>query len=130
MARTLRRLSLIALIALGLVAAPAVAEVATAEAAGATAKKAAGKAKKVACKGKKCKKKRGKFSGFGVADAALRKLPLFRPSGEVHVYSPNLREEWKGNIYNDDGSYNEEAMAALDKIWRCKRTGEERAVDP
>jgi uncharacterized protein YcbK (DUF882 family) len=34
------------------------------------------------------------------------------------------------NIFNDDGSYNQSALASLDHIFRCRSTGEERALDP
>jgi uncharacterized protein YcbK (DUF882 family) len=41
-----------------------------------------------------------------------------------------LHESVDVNIYNEDGSYNEEALAKLDTVFRCRKTGEERAVDP
>lgn len=70
------------------------------------------------------------FSGHGVAAADLRTTPLERPSGDVWVYAENLGEEARVNIYRPDGAYDEEALARLDEIFRCKRTHEVRALDP
>ncbi len=80
------------------------------------------------CKGKRCR--RGKFSGHGVAKTELRKTPLPRPSGRIVLRSPALHETVDVNIFREDGSYDEEALAKLDGVFRCKKTGEERAVDP
>jgi uncharacterized protein YcbK (DUF882 family) len=88
------------------------------------------------------KKRRGKvFTGKGVDATDLRKEPVPRPSGELWIYSVNVREETKVNIYgaastapSKDGdeapAFDEQALAKLDGIFRCKRTGETRAVDP
>ena len=76
------------------------------------------------------KKRRGKFMGHGVPESALRKEPLPVPSGRVVVRSPALKEEADVNIYNEDGTFNQEALAKLDRLMRCRRTGEERAADP
>jgi uncharacterized protein YcbK (DUF882 family) len=70
------------------------------------------------------------FQGYGVKKAALRTEPLARPSGEVWVRSENLREEVNVQIYAADGSFDEAALAQLDEVFRCKRSGEVRAVDP
>ena len=92
------------------------------------AKKPAKKVAKRRCKGKKCR--RGKFSGHGVAKSELRKTPLPKPSGRVVLRTPALHEAVDVNIFNEDGSYNQDALAKLDALFRCRRTGEERAVDP
>lgn len=89
-------------------------------------------------KTKVCKRSNGKrrcrwvarFDGHGVAETRLREEPLPRPSGEIWLYSVNSREEIKVNIYDADGETNPEAMAKLDHLFRCRRSGEERAVDP
>jgi uncharacterized protein YcbK (DUF882 family) len=65
-----------------------------------------------------------------VTDDELRAAPLARPSGHVHVFVPATGQEVDVNIYNDDGSYNQSALAALDQLWACRRTKEVRAVDP
>ena len=62
--------------------------------------------------------------------AQMRTEPLERPSGDVWVYSENLREEARVNIFRPDGAYDEEALARLDEVFRCKRTQEVRALDP
>lgn len=75
------------------------------------------------------KRRRG-YRGHGVAREDLRKQPLPKPSGDLWIWAPNFREEIRVNIYNKDGSFNQEALAELDHAFRCKRTNEERAVDP
>jgi uncharacterized protein YcbK (DUF882 family) len=70
------------------------------------------------------------FQGHGVAAAALREAPLDRPSGEIWLHAENLNEEVKLNIFREDGSYDEGALAKLDELFRCKRTNEVRAVNP
>ncbi len=173
----MRRLILLAALALGVVAGPVTVGgvgVQAAEARAVTGKSKAGKAGKasksraakarkakaskrkarVATKTSKRSKKRGKikvckavqvgkgkrkrtrctfvrtFSGHGVAAADLRTAPLERPSGDVWVHAENLGEETRVNIYRPDGAYDEEALARLDDIFRCKRTHEVRALDP
>ncbi len=87
---------------------------------------------------KVCERKRGKrrcrwvqeFDGHAVGSSQLREEALPRPSGEIWFYVPNLQEEFRVNIYNEDGVLNEKALAMLDHGFRCKRTHEERAVDP
>jgi uncharacterized protein YcbK (DUF882 family) len=71
-----------------------------------------------------------RFTGRNAAKSGLRTAPLPRPSGQLHIYAENLREEVNVNIYNEDGSYNQESLAALDQLWRDFRKKEVRAVDP
>jgi len=78
---------------------------------------------------KKCRYVR-EFQGHGVATAALRDVPLEKPSGDLWVHAENLGEEVKVNLYRPDGSFDEASLASLDNLFRCKRTGEVRAVDP
>jgi uncharacterized protein YcbK (DUF882 family) len=68
------------------------------------------------------------FQGHNAAQAALRADPLEKPSGEVWLRAENLGEEFKGNIYKDDGSFDDESLAKLDDLWRDTRTGDVRAV--
>jgi hypothetical protein len=75
------------------------------------------------------KRRRG-YRGHGVDVDDLRKTPLPKPSGDIWIWSPNFREELRVNIFNADGSFNQEALAKLDNGFRCKRTDEVRAVDP
>ena len=81
---------------------------------------------------KKKAKKRGKnyFKGHGVKQEELRTDEVAKPSGDVWLYSANFREEVRVNIYDSSGGFDDEALAKLDRIFRCKRTGEQRAVDP
>lgn len=80
-------------------------------------------------KGKRCKRVKV-FSGHGVAQSALRAEPLERPSGALEVYAENLAEGVSVNLYQEDGNFDEAALASLDEIFRCKRTDETRAVRP
>jgi uncharacterized protein YcbK (DUF882 family) len=81
------------------------------------------------CKGKKCHRV-SVFSGHNAAKTTLRTEPLTRPSGDVWVYAENTTEEVKVNIYKEDGTFNDAALAQLDDLFRCLRTGEVRAVRP
>jgi uncharacterized protein YcbK (DUF882 family) len=69
------------------------------------------------------------FDGHNAAKSSLRTEPLPRPSGDIHFWSVNLREDVRLNIYREDGQLDEAALAALDHGFRCKRTKQERAVD-
>jgi uncharacterized protein YcbK (DUF882 family) len=88
------------------------------------------KAKRSKKKGQSKKKKDRYFRGHGVDKEALRTEAVPKPSGDLWLYSPNFREEVKVNIYDRGGGFDEEALAELDRIFRCKRTGEQRAGDP
>ena len=68
------------------------------------------------------------FSGHNAAKSRLRTEPLARPSGNVWLTAENLAEEVKLNIYKPDGSFDEAALAKLDDLFRCVKTGEARAV--
>lgn len=68
------------------------------------------------------------FQGHSASRSALRSDPLDKPSGEIWLRAENLAEEFKGNIYKDDGSFDDAALARLDDLWRDTRTGDVRAV--
>ena len=70
------------------------------------------------------------FQGHNAASSTLRTDPLPTPSGNVWIYAENFNEEVRGNIYKADGTFDEAVLAQLDHLFRCKRTNEERAVDP
>ena len=89
-----------------------------------------GKAKKSVGKKRKTKRRKRGKTGHNVTAASLRKDALERPSGNVWVYTENLHEEVKVNIYDDNGDFNDEALALLDHEFRCRRTREKRAFDP
>jgi uncharacterized protein YcbK (DUF882 family) len=77
---------------------------------------------------KKRKKRHAEFSGHNALKSTLRTEPLPRPSGDISVHADNLNEEVTVNIYKPDGSFDEAALAKLDELFRCVRTGEVRAV--
>jgi uncharacterized protein YcbK (DUF882 family) len=68
------------------------------------------------------------FQGHTASPTTLRTDPLDRPSGTIWVYAENLGEEFQGNIYKADGSFDDAALAKLDDLWRDTRTGDVRAV--
>ena len=70
------------------------------------------------------------FSGHNAAKSSLRTEPLEKPSGEISIKAENLGEEVTVNIYKPDGTFDEGALAKLDDLFRCVRTGEVRAVRP
>jgi uncharacterized protein YcbK (DUF882 family) len=78
--------------------------------------------------GKKSCKRVAVFQGHNAARATLRTDPLDKPSGEVWLRAENLGEEFRGNIYKADGSFDDAALARLDDLWRDTRGGEVRAV--
>ena len=78
------------------------------------------------------KKHGGRFVGHVVPEERLRTDPLPRPSGNLAMISLNNPDEApvKVNIYNEDGSYNVDALEQLNHILRCRRTDTETAMDP
>jgi hypothetical protein len=87
----------------------------------------------VEIKGKR--KKRCKYipniEGRGVAQSSLRTEPLPRPSGEL-AFEPNNKpgQIFRGNIFAEDGDFDDAVLADFDRGMVCKRTGDIRAVDP
>jgi len=79
-------------------------------------------------RGKKKCKRVAMFTGHNAARSSLRKEELTRPSGDVWLRAENLAEEVRVNIYKEDGSINEASLAKLDELFRCRQTGEVRAV--
>ncbi|MGE0548468.1 MAG: DUF882 domain-containing protein [Kofleriaceae bacterium] len=78
-------------------------------------------------KTKKCRRV-AVFQGHSAAKSSLRHDPLDRPSGNVWLRAENLNEEVQVNIYKPDGTFDDGALAKLDELFRCARTGEVRAV--
>jgi len=76
-------------------------------------------------------KKKGRFIGRVVLDDQLRADPLPRPSGNLAVASVNNPgDKAQVNIYNPDGSYNLDALADVNHVLRCRRTDDEKDIDP
>lgn len=82
----------------------------------------------------KARGKKGKSKlvvGHVVPESELRKEPLPRPSGNLKLVSVNFDDEpVEVNIYNEDGSYNIEALHKVDHMLRCKRTNDEKPIEP
>ena len=74
--------------------------------------------------------RRPHLAGRAVFEKNLRADALPAPSGNLHIASLNAHEELKTNIFNSDGSYNNDAIRDISHLLRCRRTGEERSVDP
>jgi uncharacterized protein YcbK (DUF882 family) len=70
------------------------------------------------------------MSGRVVLEDNLRQGPLPHPSGDLHLVFPGVKDDIEVNIYNDDGSYNLEALAEASHLLRCRRTDTERPMDP
>jgi len=65
-----------------------------------------------------------------VAPELLPQEPLARPSGHLHLIFPGLKDEADVNIYNDDGSYNLDALERASHVLRCRRTEAEKPISP
>jgi uncharacterized protein YcbK (DUF882 family) len=75
-------------------------------------------------------KKSGGMNGYNAPRSELRTDPLEKPSGDIWLKAENLGEEAKVHIYKPDGSFDDDALAKLDELFRCARTGAVRAVRP
>jgi uncharacterized protein YcbK (DUF882 family) len=88
---------------------------------------------KAPVQGKKGKKKRARgpvFSGRLASVGELREEPLDKPSGHIELYAVNFQEKLVVDLYNEDGSLDDEAVDKLNHLWRCKRTDTEKSIDP
>jgi uncharacterized protein YcbK (DUF882 family) len=65
-----------------------------------------------------------------VPEERLRATPPPRPSGNLHLFVLATHESVKVNIYNEDGSYNIEALQAVSRLMRCKRTQAVKEMEP
>lgn len=82
--------------------------------------------------GKRTCKRVAVFQGHNASKSTLRKPDdeLQKPSGDIWLHAENLGEEAQVHIYKDDGSFDDAALAKLDDLFRCRQTGEVRAVRP
>ena len=71
-----------------------------------------------------------RLSGGYVPEERLRRSPLARPSGHLHLIFPGVKDEVEINLYNDDGSYNSDALERASHLLRCRRTATERPIAP
>lgn len=98
------------------------------EAEGGVAKKAsAGKARSASTGRRSARKK---VAGNVVPDSKLRQTPAPRPSGNLRLYALAADEDLKVNIYNEDGSYDVNALQAVSRLLRCKRTDAIKDIEP
>jgi len=76
------------------------------------------------------KRRKSKVVGFAVRDADLRAEPPPPPSGHIELHVLASSEDLSVDIFNDDGSYDNDALKELDHALRCKRTETEKSIDP
>ncbi|HEY4187685.1 MAG TPA: DUF882 domain-containing protein [Polyangia bacterium] len=98
---------------------------------GAAAEPAPAKAAKpVAAHRQERRRRKSKVVGFAVRDADLRAEAPPPPSGHIEIHSLAWDEDVSVDIFNDDGSYDSDALKELDHALRCKRTDTEKPIDP
>jgi len=79
------------------------------------------------------KKKRSRvpaFSGRLASAGELRSEPLERPSGHIVLSAVNFKERVEVDLYQEDGSFDPDALDTLNHLFRCRRTGTEKAIEP
>lgn len=76
------------------------------------------------------RRRKSKVVGFAVRDADLRAEPPPPPSGHIEMHVLASNEDLTVDIFNDDGSYDSDALKELDHALRCKRTESEKSIDP
>ena len=74
-------------------------------------------------------KRVGRMTGWAVPEKELLATPPAPPSGKLHLYSVSYKDEADVNIYNDDGSFNVGALAEINHIFKCRRSGLEHDID-
>ena len=79
--------------------------------------------------GKRRGKRAGKMVGWPVSDKALRSSPPTPPSGKLRIYSLNYKDEANVNIFNSDGSFDVNALAEINHVFKCRRSGLEHDID-
>ncbi len=70
------------------------------------------------------------FSGRLATQSELRDTPLPKPSGHLALHAVNFNEDVEVSIYKPDGSFDDDALDALNHLWRCKRTDTEKSINP
>ena len=80
---------------------------------------------------KKSKHRVPDFTGSVPAASTLRTEPLPRPSGHLELSSVNFKGETVSvDLYDQDGAFDDAALDELYHLWRCRRTGTEKPIDP
>ena len=75
-------------------------------------------------------RRKKKVVGHVVPESQLRAGPLPVPSGHVQLISIASHEDADLEIFNDDGSYDVDELKEASHILRCKRTDDEKPIDP
>lgn len=74
-------------------------------------------------------KRKGKMVGWPVPEKELLPAAPVRPSGHLRIYSVSYKDEADVNIYNQDGSFNLQALVEVNHIFKCRRSGLEHDID-
>ena len=74
-------------------------------------------------------KHKGRMIGWPVPDKDLRASAPTQPSGKLRIFSINYKDEADVNIYNTDGSFDVNALAEINHIFKCRRSGLEHDID-
>ena len=74
-------------------------------------------------------KHKGRMLGWPVPEKALLAAPAPQPSGDLRIYSINYKDEADVNIFNADGSFDVKALAEINHIFKCRRSGLEHDID-
>ncbi len=70
------------------------------------------------------------FSGRLARADELRIDSLPTPSGHIELYAVNFHEELAVDLYNEDGTFSDDALDQLNHLFRCKRTDTEKTINP
>ena len=79
---------------------------------------------------RKKKSKAVAFAGRLATSDELRNEPAQKPSGKIVLRAVNFGERVEVQLYDEDGSYNADALDELNHLFRCRRTGTEKAIEP
>jgi uncharacterized protein YcbK (DUF882 family) len=95
----------------------------------ASARKALDHSRSGKCASKRRGNHAGRMNGWPVPEKALLAERPAPPSGNLHIISLNYKDEAKVNIFNEDGSFNVQALAEINHIFKCRRSGLEHDID-
>jgi uncharacterized protein YcbK (DUF882 family) len=79
------------------------------------------------------KKKRNKvpaFAGRLASQDELRSEPADKPSGKIVLTAVNFREKVEVQLYDENGDLDPDALDTLNHLFRCRRTGTEKSIEP